>query len=157
MTVALDALAEWRATTARPPKDSTGGAYQVFDYPKVPGATAFLFYWPASIEITFAGYLPASAGTSQRLQVEFVTHMSRLMGQLGFPVEVHGAPGDHPFVALAQDPAVQRLRSVAGVVSTNRGYVLIGLAEDTRKDGDRDDESEDDAAAVDGDDLEADE
>lgn len=137
MTVAQDALAEWRAVTTRPEKDMPGGAYQVFDYPRVPGATAFLFYWPASIEITFAGYLPQSTGASQRMQIEFVTHLSRLMGQLGFPVEVHGKPADHPFRAQDGDAAAMRLRAVAMEIGRNRGYVLIGLAEDSRGGDDR--------------------
>lgn len=140
MTVAVDALAEWRAVHARPAEDSRGGAYQVFDYPRVPGATAFLFYWPASIEITFAGYLPNATGASQRVQLEFVTHLGRLLGQLGFPVEVHGAASDHPFVTLTGDPAAVRLRAVATDIGRNKGYVLIGLAEDTRRDADRDED-----------------
>jgi hypothetical protein len=148
MTVATDALTEWRPVDARPPVDVPGGAYQVFDYPREPGATAFLFYWPASIEITFAGYLPGEV-QSQRRQLEFVTHMSRLMAQLGFPVEVHGAPADHPFVALSSDTASARLRHVAGYVSRNRGHVLIGLAEDTRRGADS--EPEPVADAGDGD------
>jgi hypothetical protein len=150
MTVATDALTEWRPVEARPPADSAGGAYQVFDYPREPGATAFLFYWPASIEITFAGYLPGEM-QSQRRQLEFVTHMSRLMAQLGFPVEVHGAPGDHPFVALEADPAAARLRHVAGHIARNRGHVLIGLAEDTRRGADAEPEPVADPGDVDAD------
>lgn len=149
MAVALDALAEWRATLDKPAKDVPGGTYQVFDYPKIKNATAFLFYWPASLEITFAGFIPQDAGQSQRLQVEFVTHMSRLMGQLGFPVEVHGPKSDHPFTALDAVAAASRLRTVAGVVSTNRGYVLIGLAEDNRRDGEPEPEDESPAVAAD--------
>lgn len=149
MAVAVDALAEWRATLDKPPKDTPGGSYQVFDYPRLKGATAFLFYWPASLEITFAGFMPQEAGHSQRLQVEFVTHMSRLMGQLGFPVEVHGSKNDHPFTPLDAAGAATRLRTVAGVVSTNRGYVLIGLAEDNRRDGEPEPEDESPTVAAD--------
>jgi hypothetical protein len=149
MTVAQDALTEWRAVTARPEKDTPGGAYQVFDYPRVAGATAFLFYWPASIEITFAGYLPQATGASQRTQIEFVTHLSRLMGQLGFPVEVHGTPGDHPFKAQDGTAAAARLRAVATEIGRNRGYVLIGLAEDTRGGDDRAADEEPEAPAAD--------
>jgi hypothetical protein len=141
MTVATDALAEWQPVDARPPADTAGGAYQVFDYPPEPGATAFLFYWPASIEITFAGYLPGEV-QSQRRQLEFVTHMSRLLAQLEFPVEVHGVPGDHPFLALASGDAAARLRNVAGYIARNRGHVLIGLAEDTRRGADSDSDPE---------------
>jgi hypothetical protein len=149
MAVALDALAEWRATLDKPAKDTPGGSYQVFDYPRLKNATAFLFYWPASLEITFAGFMPPEAGQSQRQQLEFVTHMSRLMGQLGFPVEVHGPKQDHPFKPLDATAAAARLRTVAGTVSTNRGYVLIGLAEDNRRDGDPEPEAESPAIAAD--------
>jgi hypothetical protein len=149
MTVAQDALTEWRAVTARPDKDTPGGAYQVFDYPRVPGATAFLFSWPASIEITFAGYLPQATGASQRVQIEFVTHLSRLMGQLGFPVEVHGKAGDHPFQAKNGDAAATRLRAVATEIGRNRGYVLIGLAEDNRGGDDRGADEEPESPATD--------
>ncbi len=146
MTVATDALTEWRAVEGRPPADGPGGAYQVFDYPGVRGATAFLFYWPGAIEITFAGYLPQEADHSPRRQLEFVTHLSRLLGQLGFPVEVHGVPSDHPFSGLAPGAAAARLREVAGTIGRNRGHVLIGLAEDRSRDDGRERDEEPTAA-----------
>lgn len=142
MTVATDAIAEWRSVTERPPPEALAGAYQVFDYPVVPGATAFLFYWPASLEITFAAYLPQETGASPKRQLAFVTHLSRLLGELGFPVEVHGVKSDHPFAVLPPDPAAARLRVVAAQVARNRGYLLIGLAEDRRAGDDRDADDE---------------
>lgn len=152
VTVATDALAGWEPCVARPRTETAHGAYQVFDYPALPGATAFLFYWPHSIETTFAGYLPQESAVSGRSQTQFVVHFSRLLGQLGFEIKVHGDPADHPFVPLTGVSARDRLRAVAGVAMRNRGYLLTGLvAEPERREGA--DEDDDFAAAGDDDDL----
>lgn len=153
VTVATDALAGWEPCVARPRTETAHGAYQAFDYPGLPGATAFLFYWPHSIETTFAGYLPQESASSGRMQTQFVVHFSRLLGQLGFEIKVHGDPADHPFVPLTGVTARDRLRAVTGVAMRNRGYLLTGLvAEPERREG-AEDEEDDFAAAADDEDL----
>ena len=48
--VATDALAGWEPCVARPRTETAHGAYQTFDYPGLPGATALtvMFFGPNS-------------------------------------------------------------------------------------------------------------
>lgn len=153
VTVATDALAGWEPCVARPRTETAHGAYQTFDYPGLPGATAFLFYWPHSIETTFAGYLPQESAASGRMQTQFVVHFSRLLGQLGFEIKVHGDCADHPFVPLTGVAARDRLRAVAGVAMRNRGYLLTGLVAEPERRGEAEEEDADFEAGEDAEDL----
>lgn len=131
---AAEARDGWAPVAERPPRTRGAPAYQVFDYPPVEGATAFLFYWRGAIETTFAAYLPHARQRDARLRLEFLMYTSRLLAQQGFPFEPHGAAHEHPFGTLLDDAAATRLGAVIDEVSRNRGFVLCGSAEDRRND-----------------------
>lgn len=131
---AAEARDGWAPAPARPRRATDTPAYQVFDYPRVPRATAFLFYWRGAIETTFAAYLPDPQLRDGRIRLEFLTHANRLLAECGFPFEPHGAAHDHPFSALHGAAAVERLEAVIDEVSRRRGFVLCGSAEDRRND-----------------------
>lgn len=129
---AIEARDGWAPVRQRPASAAHTPAFQVFDYPPVEGATAFLFHWRGAIETTFAAYLPQAHLRDGRLRLEFLTRAGRLLAQQGFPFEPHGSAHEHPFVAMIDDAATGRLRAVIDDVSRNRGFVLCGSAEDRR-------------------------
>jgi hypothetical protein len=131
---AVEARDGWAPVAERPRCSSGTPAYQVFDYPPVEGATAFLFFWRGAIETTFAAYLPDVRRRDGRLRLEFLMYTGRLLARQGFPFEPHGAAHEHPFATLLDDAASNRLRSVIGEVSQSRGFLLCGSAEDRRND-----------------------
>jgi hypothetical protein len=131
---AAEARDGWPPIGVRPRSAADTPAYQVFDYPPVEGASAFLFYWRGAIETTFAAYLPHAHLRDGRRHLEFLAHANRLLAQHGFPFEPHGAAHDHPFSVLAAEAASVRLAAVIEEVARSRGFVLCGSAEDRRND-----------------------